>query len=150
MPAKNNIRETIKQLVIDAVNSNKDQIINKIANQKQIMFDNNSHDWSSLLPQTVSRKKRDKDLFRTPASINIRKGGLFKVFTNACSYKVTSSNGQIDFDIQLDDFEQFKTDIVASHGRSVTDVTQNELNQISENLANIISEAIKQHTSVTI
>ena len=142
--SENSTKEAIKQAIIDAVNDSKDEIINQIANQKRTMFDDNSHAWSPLLPQTIARKKREKDLFRSPESINIRKGGLFKAFTSAGSYKATKSNERIDFDIELDDDLQAKTNVVASHGRDVVDVTQTELNQITDTLANVIAKTIRQ------
>lgn len=149
MSTLNNLKEAIKKAIIDTVNDNKDQIISQIANQKRIMFDDNSHAWSPLLPQTVKRKKREKDLFRTPESINIRKGGLFKAFTSDGSYKTTSTgeatNGQIEFDIELDELDQFKTKVVAKHGRDVTSITQNELNQITEKLTQIIIQQTKNN-----
>lgn len=134
----------IKQAIIDAVNSNKDQIIDKIVNQKRIMFDDNSHAWIPLLPQTISRKNREKDLFRTPENINIRKGGLFKAVTNEGSYKAAKGNEQINFDIELDNFEQIKANIVAFHGRDVVDVIQTELNQISDDITEIITANLQQ------
>lgn len=142
--SENNTKQAIKQAVIDAVNDSKDTIISQITDQKRTMFDDNSHAWSPLLPQTIARKKREKDLFRSPESINIRKGNLFKAFTNTGSYKAAKSNEQIDFDIELDDDLQAKTNIVASHGRDVVDVTQTELNQITDTLANVIAKTIRQ------
>ncbi|MBP9741934.1 MAG: hypothetical protein KBD37_01100 [Burkholderiales bacterium] len=147
MSTLNNLKEAIKKAIIDTVNNNKDQIINEIANQKRIMFDDNSHEWSPLLPQTVKRKKREKDLFRTPESINIRKGGLFKAFTNSGNYKTTntgeSNNEQIDFDIELSELDQFKIQVTAKHGRDVTSITQSELNQITAKLIQIITQQVK-------
>ena len=140
--SENNTKEAIKQAVIDAVNDSKDTIISQLTNQKRTMFDDNSHAWSPLLPQTIARKKREKELFRAPESINIRKGDLFKAFTSAGSYKVTKSNERIDFDIELDDSLQDKTNVVASHGRNIVDVTQAELNQITDTLANVITKTI--------
>ncbi len=142
--SENNNKETIKQAVIDAVNDSKDTIISQITNQKRTMFDDNSHAWSPLLPQTIARKKREKDLFRSPESINIRKGDLFKAFTNTGNYKASKSNERIDFDIELDDDLQAKTNVVASHGRDVVDITQAELNQITDTLANVIAKTIRQ------
>ncbi len=135
-------KAAIKQAVIDAVNDSKDEIISQITDQKRTMFDDNSHAWSPLLPQTIARKKREKDLFRSPESINIRKGGLFKAFTNTGSYKAVKNNEQIDFDIELDVGLQAKTNVVASHGRDVVNVTQAELNQITDTLANVIAKTI--------
>ncbi len=142
--SENNTKQAIKQAVIDAVNDSKDEIISQITNQKRTMFDDNSHAWSPLLPQTIARKKREKDLFRSPESINIRNGDLFRAFTNTGSYKTTKSNERIDFDIELDDDLQNKTNVVASHGRNIVDVTQTELNQITNTLANVIAKTIRQ------
>ena len=69
---------------------------------------------------------------------------MFKAFTNTGSYKVAKSNEQIDFDIELDDDLQDKTNVVASHGRDVVDITQTELNQITDTLANVIAKTIRQ------
>lgn len=142
--SENNTKQAIKQTVIDAVNDSKDTIISQITDQKRTMFDDNSHAWLPLLPQTIARKKREKDLFRSPESINIRKGDLFKAFTNTGSYKAAKSNEQINFDIELDDDLQAKTNVVASHGRDVVDVTQTELKQITDTLANVIAKTIRQ------
>lgn len=140
--SENNTKEAIKQAVIDSVNDSKDTIISQITDQKRTMFDDNSHAWSPLLPQTIARKKREKDLFRSPESINIRKGDLFKDFTITGSYKAVKSNERIDFDIELDESLQAKTDVVTSHGRDVIGITQTELNQITETLANVIAKTI--------
>lgn len=144
--SENNTKEDIKQAVIDAVNDSKDTIISQITDQKRTMFDDNSHAWSPLLPQTIARKKREKGLFRSPESINIRKGDLFKAFTNTGSYKAqkggSPQNERINFDIELDDDLQAKTNVVASHGRDVVDVTQTELNQITDTLVNVIAKTI--------
>lgn len=152
MSTVNSLKEAIKKAIIDTVNNNKDQIINEIANQKCIMFDDNSHAWSPLLPQTIKRKKREKDLFRTPESINIRKGGLFKAFTHSGNYKTTntgeSTNHQIDFDIELNELEQFKTKVVAKHGRDVSRITQNELNQITAKLSQIIIQQTRNNKEI--
>lgn len=142
--SKNNIKKAIKQVVIDTVNDSKDELINQIANQKRTMFDDNSHAWSPLLPQTIARKKREKGLFRSPESINIRKGDLFKAFTSTGSYKAVKSNDRIDFDIELDGSLQAKTNVVASHGRDVVDITQIELNQITDTLVDVITRTIRQ------
>lgn len=142
--SKNNVKAAIKQAVIDAVNDSKEDVINQIINQKRIMFDDNSHAWLPLQSQTISRKKQEKNLFRSSESINIRKGDLFKAFTNTGSYKATKSKESIDFDIELDKSLQFKTNVVASHGRDVVDITQTELNQITDILANIIAKTIRQ------
>jgi hypothetical protein len=144
MVAKNKLQQEIKQLIMDTVEANKGQIINQIVNQKRIMFDDNSHTWSPLLPQTVARKKREKELFRQPESINIRKGGLFKAFINTNNYKIAKNQNSIDFNIELDQFEQAKTNTVASHDRDVIDITQAELNQIKDTLAQIMSQTIQQ------
>ena len=58
--SENNTKKAIKQAVIDAVNDSKDEIINQIANQKRTMFDDNSHAWSPLLPQTIARKNENR------------------------------------------------------------------------------------------
>lgn len=142
--SKNNHKDTIKQAVIDAVNDSKDEIISQITDQKRTMFDDNSHAWSPLLPQTIARKNRENDLFRLPESINIRKGDLFKAFTNTGSYKAVKSNERIDFDIELNDDLEAKTNIVASHGRDVVNVTQTELNQITDTLASVVVKIIRQ------
>ncbi len=139
-----NAKAAIKQAVIDAVTDNKDNIISQIVAQKRTMFDENSHTWSPLLPQTIARKKREKDLFRSPESINIRKGELFKAFTSANNYQTIKSNTQIVFDIELNSFEQTKVGTVATHGRDVIDLTQNELNQITNDLAAVISDTLRQ------
>ncbi|MFN8769288.1 MAG: hypothetical protein ACK5Z5_00435 [Neisseriaceae bacterium] len=69
---------------------------------------------------------------------------MFKAFTNKGSYKAVKSNEQINFDIELDDDLQAKTNVVALHGRDVVDVTQTELNQITDTLANVIAKTIRQ------
>ncbi|MFN8771176.1 MAG: hypothetical protein ACK5Z5_07575 [Neisseriaceae bacterium] len=144
MAIKIKLQQEIKQLIMDTVEANKEQIISRIVNQKRIMFDDNSHAWAPLLPQTIERKKRENDLFREPQSINIRKGGLFKAFANTGNYKVSRDQSSIDFNIELDQFEQYKTNTVASHERDVINVNQVELNQIKDILAQIISQAIQQ------
>lgn len=142
--AKNDIKATLKKVVMDIVYANKDEVINEIVKQKTVMFDDNSHGWSSLLPQTIKRKKRDKALFRSPESINIRKGGLFKAFTAGSSYSSEKYTNFIDFNIDLGDKNKTKANTVAGHGRSVTDVTPTELSQIATNLAGVIADGLRQ------
>ena len=108
------------------------------------MFDDNTHAWQPLQEQTIQRKKREKSLFRQPESINIRKGGLFNTFTNNSKYQVQKSNQQIDFNISLDSSEQNKTSNVAKHSRNVVEVTQNELDQITDELTKIITDKLRQ------
>lgn len=138
------LKKAIIKSIVDTVTNNQDQIINEITKQKLTMFDDNSHTWSPLLLKTVERKKRIKDLFREPDSINIRKGRLFKTFTNPQSYKIAKNNEKIDFEIELNEFDEFKTTVVAKHGRDVAALTQSELDQITENLTAAIVSQLRQ------
>ncbi|MDQ5921967.1 MAG: hypothetical protein QG673_2026 [Pseudomonadota bacterium] len=138
------LKKAIIKSIMDTVNNNQDQIISEITKQKLAMFDDNSHTWSPLLLKTVERKKRIKGLFREPDSINIRKGGLFKTFTNTQSYKIAKNNEQIDFEIELNEFDEFKTTVVAKHGLDVAALTQVELDQITENLTAAIASQLRQ------
>ena len=143
MQNKNHAKSKIKQLIIEIIKENKDQIIKQVINQKKSMFDRNTHSWSPLLPQTIERKKREKTLFREPETINIRKGGLFKTFTNQNQYNTHRSSNQLDFNIELDDFSQFKVNTVAKHGRNIVELTQNEIDQIMQALVEIITTKLK-------
>jgi len=134
----------LKATIIQIIEDNKDKVISQITAQKEAMFENNTHSWSPLKPQTIERKKREKDLFKNPESINIRKGGLFQAFTNTGSYKVENNNEILDFNIDLSNFEKTKSDTVASHGRNAVDITASELNQITNTLAKLITENLKQ------
>lgn len=139
-----NLKKSIIKSVIDTVINNQDQIVSEVTKQKLAMFDENTHTWSPLLIQTIERKKRTKDLFREPDSINIRKGGIFKTFTNPQSYKITKNNEQIDFEVELNEFDEFKTKVVARHGLDVINLTQSELDQITENLTVAIVSQLRQ------
>ena len=143
MQNKNHAKSKIKQLIIEIIEENKDQVIKQIINQKKAMFDSNTHSWHPLLSQTIERKKREKNLFREPETINIRKGGLFKTFITQNQYNTRKSGNQLDFNIELDDFSQFKVNTVAKHGRNVIELTQNEIDQIVQALIEIIITKLK-------
>lgn len=137
----------VMNAICDVVEANKQELIQKIIEEKLAMFDNNTHGWAPLKPQTIARKKREKTLFRAPESINIRKGDLFKGFINEENYQTTKSPGQIEFAIDVSGvpFGEYKVETVAKYGRDVVELSQEDLDKLADSINTIICKALTKY-----
>lgn len=106
-----------------------------LAKQKQAMFDNNTHGWNPLSSKTVLIKQaiaKTKPLYRSPESINIRFGWLYKSLKNSSNYISESSNQGLNFSIKLSQRSLEHAETSAVYNRDPLEMNKQEFDEITD------------------